>query len=393
MQTRSRLLAMLSAALMAAWGAGLTGCYQNSDTTAADPRAQGLMPHPLAEPDPTILAAKSGSTARPTPPTPVRPTTPPPGTATTSTATGPTSTATRPQPETGPAGTTPAPETAPADTAPLPETAPAATAPLPDTWAVTTAPAPVTRPAASRPAPATAASAPRTDDERHNVAVATIDVLKIALDLFEMQTGRYPTTAEGLAALTKSPDDVKKDWHGPYLEKLPVDPWGHPFIYRGPGAGNPKSFDLLSTGPDAKEGTPDDITKTTEMKASTTPPASPADARRAVMSQLQNIKTALDTIEIDIGRYPTTAEGLDALMKAPASVKAADWSGPYLSRLSADPWGHPYVYRGPDSAGKVEVLSAGPDGKIGTADDISISTTSQMSPTTKASPTVSPPSK
>lgn len=83
MRIRSRLLVVLSAVVMAGWGAGLTGCDQNSDTTAADPRSQGLMPHELPDVDPNILNAQKGSTvaARPTPPTPVRPT-PAPGTGT-----------------------------------------------------------------------------------------------------------------------------------------------------------------------------------------------------------------------------------------------------------------------------------------------------------------------
>ena len=50
-----------------------------------------------------------------------------------------------------------------------------------------------------------------------------------------------------------------KNWHGPYLDKLPEDPWGNPYIYYYPGKHNPNAYDLLSVGPDGKEGTDDDI--------------------------------------------------------------------------------------------------------------------------------------
>ena len=50
-----------------------------------------------------------------------------------------------------------------------------------------------------------------------------------------------------------------KNWHGPYLDKLPTDPWGNPYIYYYPGKHSANSYDLLSPGPDSKEGTDDDI--------------------------------------------------------------------------------------------------------------------------------------
>jgi general secretion pathway protein G len=228
-------------------------------------------------------------------------------------------------------------------------------------------------PASSRPAPAATAAGPQTDATKHDAAVNDIARLKIALALFFVQTGRHPSTSEGLGALIAAPDDVKKDWHGPYLEIMPNDPWGHPYIYRGPVS---NSFELLSAGPDGKEGTTDDITRTTALLGPATKPALP-DARRAAILQIHIFKTALDIFEVDILRYPTTAEGLDALIKATADPKD-NWNGPYVSggKVPADPWGQPYVYRGPDSAGKdkFDVLSAGPDGTLGTADDIDINT-------------------
>ena len=99
----------------------------------------------------------------------------------------------------------------------------------------------------------------RTQQAR--VARAEADVkanLALALDLFELDNGRYPTTEEGLNALRIKPPDAT-NWNGPYLKRDALDPWGHPYRYRYPGAQNPADYDLSSLGPDGSEGTPDDI--------------------------------------------------------------------------------------------------------------------------------------
>jgi general secretion pathway protein G len=74
-----------------------------------------------------------------------------------------------------------------------------------------------------------------------------------ALDLFNLDTGRYPTTAEGLAALVQSPGTIKA-WNGPYLKggALPDDPWGKAYVYRSPGEHGP--YDIISYGSDGQEG-------------------------------------------------------------------------------------------------------------------------------------------
>jgi general secretion pathway protein G len=89
-------------------------------------------------------------------------------------------------------------------------------------------------------------------------ALATISTLEKALDRFELNTGRYPTSDEGLEALVTQPKDVE-GWQGPYINAVPLDPWGNPFIYLWPGEGGGSGPDLLSTGPDGKPGTADDI--------------------------------------------------------------------------------------------------------------------------------------
>lgn len=84
-------------------------------------------------------------------------------------------------------------------------------------------------------------------------ARAQLDALDKALSTYRLDTGRYPTTEQGLRALTFRPADEPK-WAGPYLAKdVPLDPWGHAYVYRQPGqAGH--EYDLLSLGKDGQPG-------------------------------------------------------------------------------------------------------------------------------------------
>jgi general secretion pathway protein G len=92
-------------------------------------------------------------------------------------------------------------------------------------------------------------------------------------------------------------------------------------------------------------------------------------SQRATLD-MARLKTAIDHFCIDVGRFPTQAEGLDALLKRPDKVK--NWNGPYLNAAPTDPWGHPYVYQFPSKlqAELFDLSCAGPDGVAGTADDI-----------------------
>lgn len=74
-----------------------------------------------------------------------------------------------------------------------------------------------------------------------------------ALDLFYLDAGRYPSTAEGLAALVR-PTGATTGWAGPYLKggNVPDDPWKHPYVYRSPGLHAP--YDIVSYGSDGQEG-------------------------------------------------------------------------------------------------------------------------------------------
>jgi general secretion pathway protein G len=71
--------------------------------------------------------------------------------------------------------------------------------------------------------------------------------------------------------------------------------------------------------------------------------------------QIQNVASALELYRLDVGRYPTQEEGLNALITAPQT--APGWNGPYLQKSAAltDPWGQPYVYRYPSKHAVVEV--------------------------------------
>ena len=79
--------------------------------------------------------------------------------------------------------------------------------------------------------------------------------------------------------------------------------------------------------------------------------------------QIADLEKTLELFKLDVGRYPTAEEGLDALVKKPAN--AASWSGPYLKGgVPLDPWSHPYVYK-PGPGGTVEIMSLGADGTPG----------------------------
>ncbi len=84
------------------------------------------------------------------------------------------------------------------------------------------------------------------------VARAQLEAFARALDTYRLDVGRYPSTEEGLGALTLRPASATK-WNGPYLQRaVPLDPWGNAYVYRVPGTG--REFDLLSLGRDGRPG-------------------------------------------------------------------------------------------------------------------------------------------
>lgn len=84
----------------------------------------------------------------------------------------------------------------------------------------------------------------------------------------------------------------------------------------------------------------------------------------AARAQIENFSTALDGFFVDVGRYPSTEEGLKALRQVPDGT--SNWLGPYLKKeVGNDPWGHAYVYRSPGRSGGYEIVSHGGDGREG----------------------------
>jgi general secretion pathway protein G len=86
---------------------------------------------------------------------------------------------------------------------------------------------------------------------------------------------------------------------------------------------------------------------------------------KAAHIQIESLSNALDLFYLDTGRYPTSSEGLPALVQRPAN--AAAWNGPYLKTgaVPADPWGRAYVYRSPGEHAPYEISSFGPSGEPG----------------------------
>ena len=102
----------------------------------------------------------------------------------------------------------------------------------------------------------------RSEEARVSAAKADIHAnISVALDLFELDNGKYPATLDDLRAQPAG----ATNWKGPYLKRKPKDPWGNPYVYRYPGEQNP-DYDLYSYGSDGKEGGGDDVTNWEEEK-------------------------------------------------------------------------------------------------------------------------------
>ena len=86
--------------------------------------------------------------------------------------------------------------------------------------------------------------------------------------------------------------------------------------------------------------------------------------QKAAKAQISFFETALDTYRLDVGKYPTTAQGLQALRVKPDGVER--WAGPYLPKeVPSDPWGKPYKYVSPGEHGDYDIISLGADGNPG----------------------------
>ncbi len=85
---------------------------------------------------------------------------------------------------------------------------------------------------------------------------------------------------------------------------------------------------------------------------------------KTARAQIVAFEKALQQFRVDVGRYPSTEQGLQALLTKPANT--SKWDGPYLEKtLPVDPWGQPYVYVSPGEHGDVDISSTGRDGRPG----------------------------
>jgi general secretion pathway protein G len=85
---------------------------------------------------------------------------------------------------------------------------------------------------------------------------------------------------------------------------------------------------------------------------------------KAAQAQIVAFEKALDTYRLDVGRYPSTEQGLNALLQRPQND--AKWNGPYLQKaIPLDPWGKPYQYKSPGEHGEFDLWSFGKDGQPG----------------------------
>ena len=96
--------------------------------------------------------------------------------------------------------------------------------------------------------------------EQARIAAAKADInsnIATGLKLYELDNGTFPTTDQGLNALVTAPSTAK-NWNGPYIEKKPLDPWGHEYQYESPGSHRQHDYDLYSLGKDG-QASADDI--------------------------------------------------------------------------------------------------------------------------------------
>ncbi len=94
------------------------------------------------------------------------------------------------------------------------------------------------------------------DLAKSTAARETIAMFELALAAFELDTGRYPTAQEGLGVLSEAPKGPNAaNWKGPYIRgAVPLDPWGHPYVYVAPSTIKSGNYDIVCYGSDGREG-------------------------------------------------------------------------------------------------------------------------------------------
>ena len=95
----------------------------------------------------------------------------------------------------------------------------------------------------------------RLEEARKKVTITQLRQIGDALELYKLSVRHFPSTSEGLSALT-----APKNGDKPFMTSIPKDPWGNDYVYIFPGTHNPGSYDLMSYGADGVQGCGDDIT-------------------------------------------------------------------------------------------------------------------------------------
>lgn len=103
----------------------------------------------------------------------------------------------------------------------------------------------------------------RSEQAKVTAALTQIKNLEMSLAAFEVDNGFYPKGSDGLEDLVEPPNNAN-DWRGPYIDEVPIDPWGNAYVYTYPGKHNTRGFDILSLGPDGSSGGDDDISNWTK---------------------------------------------------------------------------------------------------------------------------------
>lgn len=102
----------------------------------------------------------------------------------------------------------------------------------------------------------------RSGEAKTSAAKADIEAISLALDLYHLDNGKFPTTSQGLEALNRKPatHPAPPRWKGPYMKKKTsfTDPWGNKYMYVSPGV-HSEDYDIESYGPDGQDGGEDDI--------------------------------------------------------------------------------------------------------------------------------------
>ena len=97
------------------------------------------------------------------------------------------------------------------------------------------------------------------EESRRKATIAEIHSLKTAIGAFEIENGRLPEGNEGLEALLYCPSDLTASWHGPYFDHMPMDKWGHAYLYENPASQGLSEFNIISAGKDGQFGDDDDL--------------------------------------------------------------------------------------------------------------------------------------